>query len=128
MIKVIFYMNDFSKLNDSILFKGNNINNGHISSKEEAEQLIQNEKGLYFSTNHIQGTLIPNKIKNYLIYDDENKVKYIKETISTRLTYGKIYQIVSTWGSFGDYVVIDDNGNLFQVFKHWFEDVTLDCN
>jgi hypothetical protein len=125
MIKVIFLMHDNSKLHETILFKGNNYSNGHVETVTEAEQLIKKEKGLYFSTNNIQGTLITDKIQHYFVYDDENKVRYIKETVSTKLTYGKIYQIVSTWGSFGDYVVIDDNGNPFQVFKHWFEDVIL---
>jgi hypothetical protein len=125
MIKVIFLMHDNSKLHETILFKGNNYSNGHVETETKAEQLIKKEKGLYFSTNNIQGTLITDKIQHYFVYDDENKVRYIKETVSTKLTYGKIYQIVSTWGSFGDYVVIDDNGNPFQVFKHWFEDVIL---
>lgn len=70
MIKVDFYMDDFSELHKAVLYKENNINNSQVETQEGAEKLIKNEMNLYFCTNHVQGVLITDKIMEYWIHED----------------------------------------------------------
>jgi len=49
------------------------------------------------------------------------KMRYIKQS-NEHLTYGKVYAVVDYWGNFRDYIVIDDKGNKYTTFKHYFED------
>ncbi|MGD6876843.1 hypothetical protein [Bacillus infantis] len=70
MIKVDFYMDDWSEISKAIIFKNNNPNNPPVETVQEARELIKNSNVLYFCSKYVQGNLITSKITEYLIDDD----------------------------------------------------------
>lgn len=68
-------MTDESELKEVYIFRNKELGDSIVSTKEEIELLLNfdSDKTIYFSGNYIQGGLIPKRIQEYEIIDDEKE-------------------------------------------------------
>lgn len=74
-MKANIIMTDESELKEVYIFRNKELGDSIVSTKEEIELLLNfdSDKTIYFSGNYIQGGLIPKRIQEYEIIDDEKE-------------------------------------------------------
>jgi len=85
-MKVNIIMADESELKEVNVFRNKELGDSIATTKSEIEELLnfENNKTVYFGGKYIQGGIIPKKISEYEIIDDEEEVslklsKFVKE-------------------------------------------------
>jgi len=75
-MKVNIWMADSSELKEVNIFKSKELGDSIISTRSEIEELLnfENNRTVYFGGKYIQGGIIPQRILEYEIIDDEPDV------------------------------------------------------
>lgn len=75
MIKADITMKDGTVLNQVMLFKGKNLGDTQINTKEEAESYLKissEYRAVYFGGKYVQGVLIPEQVVAYELCEDKD--------------------------------------------------------
>ena len=113
-MKANIIMVDESELKEVYIFRNKELGDSIVSTKEEIELLLNfdSDKTIYFSGNYIQGGLIPKRIQEYEIIDNE------KELSIKLLDYVKKHQDIYDI-NINDVVsfILDNRQNLLKILR-----------